>query len=411
MKHARLSAIAVQQTLSAISKHISLEEWDTATSKLIPLLENKKGGKKAALFEIQILRQRKAYNTAHKKVKKAAQDYPEELIFRLEEGKILLKLGKPQEALTAIKICTPILRTEPDIYAYASALLQCGYPLQCFETIEPWLAHCQEGKLFSLAAWAHFELNDFGKTIAYYHQAIELGFKSHKLLVQLGHAYRRHGNLQNAEQLFKQLLEKDSMDIAALLGLGNCLQERGLHHKALLLYQSGKLWNQKDPRILLQAGICALNTQKFAHAESYFSQLDPTPKTLSYLGYAQERQQRWQEAEQTYRRLIKEFPSNPNGYRALAWMFGVGITSTLSQDQAISYAHIALNICSDPLTWEILSACEARLGNFKRAYEIQTALMQTDEDRESRLRRQSALRKLRQEHPLNPTHVQHTLVA
>lgn len=415
MQNARLSSLAVQKTLAAISRHLSLEEWDLAASQLIPLLENKKGGQKAALFEVQILRQKKAYQEALKKAQKAALDYPDELIFKLEEGKILLKLHKPKEALAAMELCKRILHTEADIYAYASALLQCGFPQKSFELLEPWLAECREGKLFALAAWAHFELKDFGKTISYYHLAMELGFKSHKLLIQLGHAYRRYGNLQQAEHLFFQLLEKDSMDVAALLGLGQCLQERGQFQKALLIYQSGKLWQQKDPRMLLQASICSINIGRFAHAEAYLTQIlnahELTPKLLSYLGYALEKQQKWQEAEQIYRKLIHLFPADPNGYRALSWMFGVGITTTISQEQALNFARIALNICQDPLTWEILSACEARIGNFKGAYEIQKALMQTDQDRESRFRRQSALRKLRQERPLTPSLVVHKLVA
>ena len=414
VKSARLSALTIQQTLNKIAQHISLEEWDLATSKLIPLLENKRGGKRAALFDVQILRQQKAYKEAYQKIQKALRNFPQELIFKLEEGKILLKLGKPRQALAAMERCSAIIRSETDVYTYASALLQSGYPKQAVDMLEPWLTQTHVGKLFSLAAWAHFELKDFAQTIGYYTRAMELGFTSHKLLIQLGHAYRRYGNLQEAEELFKGLLEKDSMDIAALLGLGNCLQERRQYHKALLLYQSGKLWEQKDKRLLLQAGICALNTHKYNYAEKYFLELltiETTPKVLAYLGYAHEKQCKWREAEGSYRRVIEENPSDPNGYRALAWMFGVGTSATISQDQAINYAHIALNIAPDPLTWEILSACEARIGNFKRAYEIQQALAKGDLDRESRQRRQSALRKLRSEAPLNSEHVVHTLVA
>ncbi len=437
VKSARLSALTIQQTLNKISEHISLEEWDVAASKLIPLLENRKGGRKAALFEIQILRQKKAYNEAYQKVQKAAREFPHDLIFSIEAGKLLLKLGQPQKALEILQKCSAIIRSESDVYAYASALLQSGYPGQAIEMLEPWLAQAMPsipdsteplwsdqsshlpgssgiGKLFSLAAWAHFELKDFAETINYYTKAIDLGFTSHKLLIQLGHAYRRFGNLQKAEELFKSLLEKDSMDIAALLGLGNCLQERGLYQRALLLYQSGKLWEQKDKRLLLQAGICALNIKKYPYAETYFYELleiESSPKVLAYLGYALEKQDKWPEAESSYRRVIETNPSDPNGYRALAWMFGVGLSTTLSQDEAINFAHIALNIAPEPLTWEILSACEARIGNFKRAYEIQEALSEGDEDRESRQRRQSALRKLRSEAPLNSSHVVHTLVA
>ncbi|MFN0065119.1 MAG: tetratricopeptide repeat protein [Chlamydiales bacterium] len=411
----RLSSATVQNTLGEISRHISLEEWDLAASKLIPLLENKKGGKQAQLFHIQILRQEKAYTKARNLVLQAMRDYPEELLFRLEEAKILLKLGEYQEALEAFHFCSPILRTESDICAIAEAYLRCGYPTQCFDMIEPWLAHTKEGKFFALAAWAHFSLKDFGKTIAYTQQALELGYRTHKLMIQLGHAYRRYGNLAGAEQLFRSLLEKDAMDIAALLGLGACFQERGLYQKALLLYQAGPLWKKKDNRLLAEATLCALNIERYSHAEEYLQLLlekeEPTSKILSYYGYCLEKQKKWQEAEQSYLRLIQTFPSDPNGYRALAWMFGVGLTQTLSKEQALNFAHIALNIHADALTWEILSACEARIGNFSRAYEIQKFLSEHDQDRESRTRRQGALRRLRQQTPLTDDQIIHILVA
>ena len=40
-------------------------------------------------------------------------------------------------------------------------------------------------------------------------------------------------------------------------------------------------------------------------------------------------------------KLIRLFPNDYQGYRALAWMFGVGLSQTVSQTQGLNYAHIA----------------------------------------------------------------------
>lgn len=387
--------------------------WEQARKELDVLLKINKGKKETTLLELMVLQGTQKYEKALCIAESASREYPEELLFRLEEGKILLKLGKAKEALDVFAVCAPIMRKESDLIALGQALQKSGYPLKCLEFIEPWMHGTQNGELIALAGDAHFELKQFGEAIRNYQRSIELGWQTHGLYLQLGHAYRRLGNLAQSEVIFKTLLEKKEFDAEAMLGLGLCLQERGEYEKALTLYQSCNLMESKHLPLLKQAGICALNIQNYPLAEKLFFELlqDKTPQNLANYGFALERQKKWQEAEQVYISLIQLFPSFPHGYRALSWMFGVGLSSTLSSEQGINYAYIALKLKNDLVSWEILSACEARVGRFNKAYQIQLSLVEHDKQQEEKTRRQNTLRHLRKEQPLDVKHVSHTLVA
>ncbi|NGX46536.1 MAG: hypothetical protein K940chlam2_01728, partial [Chlamydiae bacterium] len=242
-----------------------------------------------------------------------------------------------------------------------------------------------------------------------YKKALAFTNHPHHILNQLAHAYLHMRKMDEAEKLFRQILGRDSSDCSATLGLGACMQKRNMPRKALLIYQSGKAWEKKDPHILHQAGICALRTQKYTLASQYFSQVmriqGPSPQLLSYYGLSLECQRRWTEAEQNYFQFIELFPSESHGYRSLAWLFGVGLSSSLSLDQCYKYACVSLKMAPDPSSWEIMSACEARKGNFTRAHQILEYLLSSDKDGATRVRRQHAMRNLRKNLPLVNQHV------
>lgn len=411
----RFSSKSIQNSLKLTAQYISLGDWDRATKELTPLLDAGKGGKEAALYEIQVLRGTNRLKAALKQVEQKSREYPEELLFRLEEGKILLSLNQPRDAIEAFNVCAPIMRGETDLFFLASAFYHAGFANHCFELLKPFLSKTRNGELLSLAADALFELKKFKEAIDIYFHAMELGFKTYHLFIQLGHAFRRLGNLSESEKIFRKLLEKDPGDVAATLGLGACMQERGHYHKALLIYQASSAWETKDRNLMKQAGLSALRSKKFHFAEAYFCEViqkeDPEPQMLAYFGLALEGQKKWQQAEQVYIRLIQLFPTYPHGYRALAWLFGVGLSTTLSNEQGINYAYFALKLKNDILAWEILSAVHARVGNFDKAYQIQLSLAEQDKDTQSRARRQQALRKLRKRTPLDNHHIIRAMVA
>lgn len=406
---------SIQKILNEVSQLISLEKWDEAQNAILPLLHHPKSGAKAHLYYSQVLRGTHALDQALHCIRYASKHYPEELLLRLEEGKILLELGQPEEALKAFEVCAPILRTESDVLALARALLRGGYPEQCWSLIAKRLDKTKNEELISLAAETLSTLKKFAEAIYYYEYGIQLGFCNHYILGQLAHAYRRLGNLGQAEKIYRNLLEKDPGDVEATLGLGRSMEERGLYQKAFLIYQSNHAWEKKDRRLIKQAALCALNIRKYHYAEHYFQELakahDASPTTLSYYGYSLERQKKWDKAEQVYLNLIKKFPSQPNGYRGAAWLFGVGLTTAISNEQGLNFAHISLKLLNDSTSWEILSAVHARIGDFEKAYQIQEALLAQESDKLVRQRRQEALRHLRKNLPLEDQHVSCSLVA
>jgi tetratricopeptide (TPR) repeat protein len=411
----RSASRSLQKKLRLISQLISLQDWEKGEKELKILLEKGKGGKEAKLFEIQILRGNGLLQEALHKAEIQSRMFPEELQFRLEEARIHLAMGKPHAALAAFQVCAPILREESDLVSLASALCQGGYPQESLEILTPLLNTTQNGQVAGLAGDALYELRQFKEAIECYTNAIACGHQTHHILVQLGHAFRRYGNLAEAEKIFKGLLEKDGADQEATLGLGACLQERGHYHKALLIYQAALTALPQNVLLLYQAALAALRAYKFRVAETYFFEFLKTqkadPHTLSFYGLCLEHQKKWQEAEQVYLKLIQQFPETHYGFRALAWMFGVGLSQTVSLNQGLSYAHRALKLKNDSLSWEILSACAARTGDFEKAYQIQLSLAKYDTDPHARTRRQQVLRTLRKKAPLDFHQVVRSLVA
>ncbi len=411
---ARKSSKSIQKSLKRISQFITLKKWDLALKELTPLIENGRGGKEAALFEIQVLHGTGQFEEALAKIQKVSSRYPEELLLRLEEGLILLQLEKPQEALIAFHACATILRNESDLLAYARALLGSNHAQECLDVLSPHLENAENGELVALAADALYDLKNFPHAIGLYHQALSLRCASHRIFNQLGHSYRRLGNLAEAEKIFRSLLTKDPSDLEAILGIGTCLQERGHYTKAFLIYQAGLSWS-RDLRLLNKAAYTALHTKRYRKAEDYFLEImglqEVDSQTLAYYGLCLESQKKWQEAEQNYLKLIEFFPTCHHGYRALAWLFGVGLSQTVSHAQGINFAHRALKLQNDPISWEILSACAARTGEFDKAYQIQLSLAKQDKGPDARSRRQQALRTLRKGMPLHDQHVVRSLVA
>lgn len=404
---------AIQKIVKSATQQILLGKWQEAQDLITPYLEH--GGKEIERLHIHVLRGTHRLNEGLEKAVACARKYPEDLLFRLEEGLILLALDRPHEALEAFRVSAPIMRTETDALALATALNRTGQATQAFELLEPWIANSCNGELLALVGETFFERKLFSEAIQYYARAMECGHQTHHLFSQYGHAYRRLGNLAAAEKIFRNLLERDSSDLSALLGLGLCLQERGHDQKALLIYQSSGAWERKDPRLLKEAGLCALRIKRYVYAELYLGEViresEPDPSLLGSYALALENQSKWQEAEQVYLKVVTLFPSHPQGYRALAWLFGVGLSKTLSHKEGISFAHIAMKLKNDAISWEILSACEARVGNFEKAYAIQMELSKHDKSREERIRRSQLLRHLRKNHPLDGHQVIRSLVA
>lgn len=411
----RLTPKDVERILTRVSKLILLEEWQQAKKEIAPLIAHQLGSKETELLYIQVLRGTKAYEKAIAIAKEGYRNFPEELLFRVEEGKTLLEMGLPEKALEALQASETILRKTSDLLDLAVAYLRAGFAEKAWEIVEPRVAANPSGILLATAGECLLELKQPQPALEMFEKAIEKGWDSHHLQNQLGHTQRLLGNFKTAELIYRKILEKDSSDIAATLGLGACMQDRGFYQKALLIYQSGAAWEKRDLRILMQAALMALYSHRYTHAEQYFGEVidrkGPTEELLSYYGYVLEQQQKWQEAEEVYTEQAKLFPKALHASRALAWLFGCGLTTSLSQEDGLGFANRTLELAPDALSYEILSACEARVGNFEAAYQIQEYLATKDQTQSEKIRRQTLLKTLRKNLPLDNQHILRRLVA
>ena len=145
--------LGVRKRLHKINENIALEEWERAEALLTTLLEKNKGGANAVLAHVRVLRGKGEAEKALMVAIEESHKYPEELLFRLEEGKILHSLGRSKEALLAFQVCEPILHNENDCYHYAAALFNDGHYPACLKIIEPFIPyHFVRASFFCLEA-------------------------------------------------------------------------------------------------------------------------------------------------------------------------------------------------------------------------------------------------------------------
>lgn len=333
----------------------------------------------------------------------------------LEKGRLLLALHRYEEALSSLLEARCLLSTESKQLLLAEAYFGNGKIEACCETLWPHIETSTNGRLFALLGECFYSLKEHKRALHWYERASSFQFHDHQMLVHLAHCYRATDSFEKAETLFRKLLEENPEDALGVMGLGKCYQDRGQFQRALLVYQASPVWQEMHPDLLREAGVCALKTQKVSYALSYFNEVlerkGPSPSLLSYIGYCHESLGNYTQAESVYVQMVSLYPSHPNGYRALAWLYGVGKCTQITAEEGIGVAKMALQMHADPAAWEILSACEARGGNFRKAHKIQEKLSSECHDHTARRRRQSAMRTLRKQKPLAVEQVSRSLVA
>lgn len=404
VKYPRFHAKSIQRLQKRVAKQIAFHNWKEAEKELKVLIESGREEKETRLLQLQVLRGTGQMEAAIALVNEGGERFPNDLRFAFEKGRILLESGHAAAAAEIFDATHALLRGEEEQLIAARAYLATKQVAKCHALLTPLLPQSTEQVLL-LAGDLAFEEKRFGEAIVFYERLVKSGFGTRTLLLQLAQAYRRHGNLAEAEQLFRLLLEQDLSDTLATLGLGACFEERGQFQKALLLYQAGGAWVKQDPRLLKQAGKCALFAHKPHIACDCFQELlekePPSAELLLYYGYSLEREERWPTAERIYLLLTELFPDHPSGYRALSWLFGVGLAQTLTAEQGLQAAYTALKLAPNALSLELLSAALARTQDFGKAHQIQEYLASQEKDPLKRARYTLAMRTLRRNTPLD----------
>ncbi|MGM0439788.1 MAG: tetratricopeptide repeat protein [Chlamydiota bacterium] len=411
----QLSGQIIHNTREKLSQLIAVGNWEEAEKELNVLLKHSPHHSKTTLLQSQVLRGTRQFSKACTIIEECLKKNPHDLCLLQERAKVLLDLGKPQLALESLKSCTPIIRTEDEILDLARALYQNSLVDEAWRQLQDFIMRTTNGRLLALAGDCRFQRQRYQEALILYQRAQDNSWSNLQILLRIGHCYRRLDKWFKAKQAFAQILQHDESDISAVIGFGECLENEGEYHKALSLYQAPAIWDQGSPYILRQAGICAAHNGQYSYAQLYLQEAlnkgISSPQALAFLGYSLEHQKLWRQAEKVYVQLAEEYPSHPAGYLGLAWLYGVGLTSSLDAETGLSVAYRAVDVYSDPVSWELLSACEARAGNFDKAHTIQENLFSQTEDKTTRQRLQQAMRTLRKKRPLDHKHVRRVRVA
>lgn len=373
--------------------------------KSIHILVNKQlGYPKTAFLQAKLLHKTGQSELALQVLDKTLRSYPDNKLLQMEQARILLFLDNSKGALEIFEQCKSALQSESDIIDFVIALLSNGQVNEAWWQLNPYLQETTNGHLLFLAGECRYYKKQYVQAILLYRRAQKNGWTNKQTMLRLAYCFRNLRHLDKAAAHFEKVLSRDLQDLDAALGLGSCFEMSGEYDKALMCYQEPAIWDQGDGNIMHRAGICSLRLGYYEYAENYLRGAIKsdivTPKILTLLGYSLECQNKWEEAEKVYIKLTEHYPNNVLGYRALAWLYAVGLSSQIDSSMGIHLAEKSLELQNDDIGWEILSGCEARAGNFAKAHDIREKLSSLSNNQLTSKRHRSAMKMLRQRIPL-----------
>lgn len=409
-----LSKKAIERVHCRVRDLITVGHFDQAVKDLCSVLKRDRTSTSFLLYA-EIMSGLGDHSKALELLEEAEKKEPHELRISYEKGRVYLAMEELDLAIECFERAKESLRKDEEVLEYCTALYLSGYLSEAWDLIEGRVLESSNGRLLALAGDCQFYWGNYRLATGFYQQSQHYGWMNQRTLSRTGHSLSSTGNFLEAERYFREVLKYSPSDVFATLGLGMCFEQQGLYKRALAIYQGGEAWELGDPHILRQAGICAVHTGKPDYASLYLSEAirkgERSPQTFAFLGHSLESQRKWAEAEAVYFQLLEFFPDHVAGYRALSWLYGVGLSSTVSQSEGLALARKAVSLLPDATSWELLSACEARSGNFGRAQHIQEHLCAHATDKGTRLRLREALRTLRKGQPLDEQQVCRALVA
>ncbi|ANH78637.1 tetratricopeptide repeat protein [Candidatus Chlamydia sanziniae] len=406
--HFRCYAI---QVIREVRLSMELKEWAVAEQQLLPILK-KRFYKRQYLFDyIRILRGMERFEEAEKFLKEAQKMGLRGPSFFLEIAYRAYRHGVFKECVKAFSLVPKEMFEEEDAAKYASALVHLGQLNAACSLIEPWISPLSHQGTYVTMGHIYFTSKRYQDAIEFYNRAQALGPCPVEVIYNLAHAYRLTANYTQAGRCFRKLLTEALYREEALFNVGLCEQKLGRANKALLIYQSSDLWSRGDALLMKYAALAAMDVQDYLLAErcwglalrcSTFA--EDYKCSLSY-GLSLCQLRKYADAEHVYRKVIQSFPNCPTACKALAWLCGVGYATTVPLEEGLVYARKAVRLDHSCETLELLSACEARCGNFDAAYEIQSFLSAQDIFLDQKKRRSRIMRNLRQKLPLNDHHI------
>ncbi|WP_348663308.1 tetratricopeptide repeat protein [Chlamydia vaughanii] len=399
------------QVIREVHLSMELKEWAAAEQKLLPILK-KRSYRRQCLFDyMRILRAMNRFDEVEKLLAEARALNLRGPQFFLEIAYKAYRHGAYKESCQAFSLIAHEIFEEQDAAKYASALVHLGHINAACGVIEPWISPLSHQETYITVGDIYFISKRYQDAIEFYNRAYALGPCPLEVIYNLAHSSRICGNYLEAGKLFRKLLAEANYREEALFNIGLCEQKQGRSRKALLIYQSSDLWTRGDALLMKHAALAAMEQRDYRLAEYCWgiafqccTYAEDWQCGLSY-GLSLCCLKKYADAEKMYLKVIQKFPDCPTACKALAWLSGVGYASVVTAAAGLEYAKKALQLNHSLETLELLSACEARSGNFDAAYEIQAFLANQDLSLKQKKRRAQIMRNLRQKLPLNHQHV------
>lgn len=402
-----------------IAYHISLEEWELAEKKILSLLSKKSYRYQVLLSYARVLKETQRIEEALLILEEGLLSRKkEEKLFYLEQAHCFVALKQYDKALPLFYKTQDIFLDVKDYVAFSKSLLMLFKPIEAMRVL-----NCIKERLIYfdqklLMGDIYFVLKDYENALFWLEEALKLSQDfSIDLNKKLGLTYRKLKLYEKSKKIFQVLIKHNPYDFETLFNLGLCEEEQKNYKKALLIYQESYLWKKNNPVLMKHGGECAFFEKNYLLAKRCFEQLLKQDKvafqnSFIWIKYAfcLESLGEWKQAEEVYVFITRKFPYCIEGYEALSWMYGVGLSTDITLQVGLFYARHFVQLKKDKISLEILSACEARAGNFKKAYEIQSLLISYDTSKEEQKRRQKVLRNLRQNLPLDNEHLNRTYI-
>lgn len=399
------------QVIREVRLSMELKEWALAEQQLLPILK-KRSYRRQCLFEyMRILRKMQRFEESEKLLAEAKKLGLRGPYFFLEIAYKAYRFGAFKECAQAFASVPQDLFEEEDAAKYASALVRLGDLDAACSLIEPWISPLSHQETFVTMGHIYFTSKRYKDAIDFYNRANALGVCPVEVTYNLAQAYRITSSYAKAGKLFRKLLSNPVYKEEALFNIGLCEQKLGRPGKALLIYQSSDLWSRGDALLMKYAAMAAMDQRDYALAEPCWelalrcSTFAKDYKCGLGYGFSLCRLRKYGDAERVYCNLIQNFPECLTACKALAWLCGVGYATLLGSEEGLMYAKKAVELDHSCETLELLSACEARCGNFDAAYEIQSFLSSRDTSLQEKQRRSQILRILRKKLPLNDHHI------
>lgn len=414
------SATHITLQLEQVSQLLALGQYRSALKTLNHMKVPTPYQEHVIVMRMDCLKNLGQYHELVEEIKPYLQRFSHNIALRLAYAKALVEMGLVDEAALIYQDFEITDLSQPDLYSYCKVLVQTDQHEKALHYLSAYLPqlHSEDPGYkdwLLLTGDCYFFQGKYEQATNAYKMVIKMPCEHTTHLARLAHCLFCLKDYALSKQYYLQLAKQMPHNNYAILGLGACLEALGQYRQAFELYHHEAKTRSDDPKILRQAGTCAFYLKKYKLAQEYlqdaFRKGEHSPEHLHLLGQTFERQRLIKQAEIVYEQQMRLYPQHPSAYLSLAYLFAVGLSERIDVEHGLQYAKMALRLNPTLNSWEVLSAAEARAGNFYKAHDILEKLSYKDHQAQAQHRRKEAMRELRKKRPLSEIHIGRPLVA